>query len=181
MLQTLKHLWYGCLIVFNISISAQASPAILDVTANVPPFCTVKATPLAFGPYNLAKSLQKSAISLLCTKGTIFYISLDNGSSNIGEGIGRAMTYGNNKLQYKLYKDSKMAQIWGSGVNEFSSVGTGTNQSFSIYGAIPENQKLLPGNYIDIINASIILKGTEQTVLSYQIILPISVTATIIP
>lgn len=150
----------------------------LNVSAIVAPHCTITATPLQFNHYNSAKLLNDSKITVRCTKGTQYKITLDNGSAPKATADNRKMFKNQTALSYKLYQNNHLSKSWGEDQdNSLTETGTGHYQSFTVYGVIPENQKLPAGTYEDIINASVILRGAEQVPFSCQLSVPIKITA----
>lgn len=77
----------------------------MTVTAEVIASCTVSANPLAFGNYSLAQIDQTTTLSVTCTNGTPYSISLDAGAGAGATTAVRKMTSGADTLDYSLYKE----------------------------------------------------------------------------
>jgi len=129
--------------------------------------CSITASSLDFGAagVELARSATDavSTISMRCTQGTAYTISLDAGSGSGATVTERRMTRdgGPESLRYTLYRDSARNQVWGDGsagsVTQ-SGTGTGTQNSInhSVYGRLLPQSPPANGNYRDTITATVI-------------------------
>lgn len=167
-----------CLFYFLFSgpIFAASSQAQMDISASIEPSCTVTSNNINFGIYQSSAIITTSILKVLCTKGTKFSIELGSGARS--NQTFRAMSYGQNFLNYMLYQDSAGSRIWGSNNSALVGTGTGRIQIFKIYGKIPENQQLPSGHYFDNININLNIGKTSPS-LSYQLALSMLVEATI--
>lgn len=150
------------LLFFSTKAQAANSPAQpmhIVVQINIVSSCTVSATDLNFGVYNSsAVSDVNTSLSVLCTSNTPYTIGLDAGLSSIGGNVStRRMLAGSNALNYSLYQNASRTSVWGDtvGTNTLSSTGTGTSQSFSVYGRIFSNQLSPVGSYSDRITVKV--------------------------
>jgi len=112
----------------------------------------------------IVPSAQVTHLSVSCSKNTQFTISLDRGStpgSTVEHRVAAGSKPGNaDRLQYQLYLDSQYTTVWGdgsSGANgNVSGVGTGTAQTFTVYGRILPQDRPNADSYSSIITASLI-------------------------
>jgi spore coat protein U-like protein len=130
--------------------------------------CTVTATSVAFGTYTPltpAPLTSTGTISLICTvttrKNTVT-IDLSTGASN--SFAPRTLTSAANSLNYNLYLDAALTQIWGNGTgssleDSFTITRTrGTNQTSAtatVFGAVAALQDPFPGSYSDTITVTV--------------------------
>ena len=156
----------GAALLVAISSKAQAATtsATFQVSANVTASCSVSATNLAFGAYNVNSTTATtgtSTIAVNCTKGTSFTVAIDAGSNagGVSNFSSRQMSDGlatPDYLGYQLYSDSSHTTIWGDGTNSSSTVsgtgaGPGTTHKVTetVYGQIPAQQNVPAGAYTD--------------------------------
>ncbi len=150
----------GCLTLGLASIPAVASTATstFAVTATVSTSCTItNANPLAFGTYSgVALNVASGGITVNCTSGTPYSISLDQGL-NGGTANTRYMINGTNKLGYALFSDTGYSVAWNNTTGSMvTSTGTGIAQTpFIVYGTIPQGEAVVAGNYTDTIGVTV--------------------------
>ncbi len=153
----------GVLLVLAGGAQAGTATATFSVTASVANNCTVSATNLAFGTFTASADVTNSStVTLNCTNGTPYTVTLSTGSS--GSFTARTMKSGTNALTYNLYKDSGFTTIWGDGTGSTSTnAGTGAGLSaakqvsYTVYGKLPYagNQDAPVGSYTDAITVSV--------------------------
>jgi spore coat protein U-like protein len=149
--------------------SAQAATATanLNVSASVASNCLASATPVAFGAYDgTVQRTGTSTISVRCTKGVPFTVTLNGGSTASGT-IAQRLLQGPalaDKLEYNLYKDGSYGTLWGDGTTGSSDSGTGAGmgvpnaQPFSVFALLPNsasNQTQPVGSYSDVVTVSV--------------------------
>ena len=128
----------------------------LVATARVEAACTISATGVSFGTYDVFTSGADAST------GTITYrcsASVTNVQITISTGASptytpRTLVKGSENLQYNLYQDSAHLTVWGDGTG-----GTGTytranppkNQDvlLTIFGQVPALQDVSVGSYSD--------------------------------
>ncbi|OWJ67324.1 hypothetical protein BWR60_10040 [Inquilinus limosus] len=144
----------------NIVQAATATTSFL-VTATVLKFCTVVATPMAFGNYTSSTdAISTSTITVTCTNGTGYDIGLDAGGAAGATVTTRQMsgtTVTAARLNYFLYSDSSRTVNWGN------TVGTDTVHLTAgvapivstVYGRVPSGQFVSPDAYLDTINVTV--------------------------
>jgi spore coat protein U-like protein len=138
--------------------------------AGTPPLhaaCSVSATDLAFGPYDVHQGTPTDgagSVSVNCTFLIAVLLSYE-----IRLSTGQSGTYGTRTMQggtydldYNLYTDSTRTTVWGDGGG-----GTGTisyaaliallvhNASYTVYGRIPALQNVAAGSYSDTITVTL--------------------------
>jgi spore coat protein U-like protein len=134
------------------SANAASATTTFNITATVVDSCAVTASDLAFGTYDPTSVTDKSGastINVTCSLGTLYTISLDNGTH--ASGSTRRMAAGASRLTYQAYKDAGGTQIFGSVLNSLgvSGVGTGVPIPALVYGVIPKSQNVGAGSYSD--------------------------------
>jgi spore coat protein U-like protein len=157
-------LFIGAAIAFlapaNIA-QAQTATTSFQVTATVLKFCTVVATPLAFGNYTSSTvSETTSTITVTCTNGTGYDIALDAGGAAGATVTTRQMsgtTVTAARLNYFLFRDNGRTLNWGT------TIGTDTVHLTAgvvpiistVFGRIPAGQFVAPDAYLDTINVTV--------------------------
>lgn len=128
-------------------------------TANVPSACTItNVDPLHFGSVSgliQANIDQSTTLNFTCTGRTAWQVSLDNGLHASGQT--RRMQMGTSHVSYELYRDDARTLRWGSTLNADTATGTGTGsaQSLTVYGRVPQPQSVTPGTYTDTVIVTI--------------------------
>lgn len=132
----------------------------LSVTATVSGTCTLTTSPVAFGTYDPADGADDTAtgtVTVTCTSGTGYKVSLDAGANEGTSGdvtTRRMIAAATQYLPYQLYQDSGHTSVWGDtvGTNELTGqTGDGTAQAHSVYGVITAGQYVPPGSYTDTV------------------------------
>jgi spore coat protein U-like protein len=146
---------YSDLITVTLSTGATTT---FPVTANVPPSCSVSASNLHFGNYNMVQLDATTTVSATCTPGSAYNIGLDQGVSTGATVANRKMTGpGANRLGYSLFSNAGRTTNWGNtvGTDTVPATGTGAAQTFTVFGRIPASQRLAPGDYADTITVTL--------------------------
>jgi spore coat protein U-like protein len=154
----------GVLIAVPAHASSTANTT-FTVTATVLPSCLISATDLAFGNYSGAEVDTNTTLSVVCNS----LIAI--GSTNIGIDPGtasgatvstRKMTgnLGLSTLSYSLFRDAGRTQNWGNtiGTDTLTSLvitALGLPASLTVYGKLPANQFVAPGNYSDVVTVTL--------------------------
>ncbi|HVC30624.1 MAG TPA: spore coat U domain-containing protein [Steroidobacteraceae bacterium] len=144
---------------------AATATSTFQVSATVLKACTVSAAPLAFGNYTPGAGpvSASTTISVDCTSGTGYTVSLNGGTTTGGTVSQRLMANGTNTLQYNLYTNNTYSTILGDGTGPSvtaSGTGSGMNisNSLTVYGDLPDdaaNQAAVPGSYTDTIQVTV--------------------------
>lgn len=132
----------------------------LSVSATVIASCNVAANPLAFGNYNPVTATPLDAattISVTCTSGTGYEVSMNAGGGSGASVAARKMTSSGNLLTYSLFRDSNRSNVWGvtTGSNVVTGTGSGASQSIDVYGRIPAQQASPAGSYTDTVSVTV--------------------------
>lgn len=130
--------------------------------------CTTSATSVAFGVYNPLSGTPNNttgSVSVRCqmvgsfSDRVDYTVELSTGSS--GSYVNRTLRSGTNPLNYNLYVDTTLTQVWGTDAGS-TSARTGRidlrwwsptmQNDLTIYGSIPAAQyNVVPGIYSDTI------------------------------
>jgi spore coat protein U-like protein len=148
------------------SYAAGSATANLSVTARVDQYCKISTTPLAFGSYDPVVTNAASGsplnntgeIRVTCTNGTtLASITLNQGSNSAGGTaalpLRRMIGPGGNFLSYALFSDAARSVVWSS--NGVSPLGTGGQETFTVYGSVDGGQNVPVGDYSDTVVATI--------------------------
>ena len=97
---------------------------------------------------------QSSTISVTCSNTTPYDIGLDAGTATGATVTTRKL---GNAVSYSLYSDSGHTTNWGNTVSTdtVASTGTGSAQSFTVYGRVPSQTTPAPGAYTDTITVTV--------------------------
>lgn len=128
------------------------------VTATVTATCTVTANTLSFGTYGGATNLDgTTTITVKCTNGSAYQVGLNAGTAPGATAAARKMASGANLLTYALYSDAGRTTVWGDSVggDTVHGIGTGLDQSLTVYGRVPAGQLPPVGSYTDTIGVTV--------------------------
>lgn len=152
---------YGIMIGAAILLAGTAQPACADstsgsmsVSATVTQACRTNAGELSFGSTDTDRldARARSVLSLTCTPGTAYNISLDEGRNG-----NRAMlnTTGTASLAYDIYQDAAGGRRWGAGVDGVSGTAPATGQVvLAAYGRLIETGAA-SGDYSDTVTITV--------------------------
>lgn len=143
--------------------ATESASTTLGVSANVTQNCVVSTSPVLFGDVDVTSGAAQNgtgSLHVTCTNGTNWLASADAGQGPSANLQGRRMSNGNDQMAYNLYTDAALMNAWGDGVDEatslFSGVGTGSEQTTTIYGRIFGGQTGLPaGSYGDTVTVTV--------------------------
>ncbi|MCJ0763292.1 Csu type fimbrial protein [Variovorax terrae] len=95
-------------------------------------------------------------LTVNCTNGSAYNIGLDNGL-NYNATTRRMKTVGSNYVSYGLFQDVGHTTAWGNtvGTDTRTGSGTGTNQTYTVYGLVPNVGGAPAGNYTDTVIATL--------------------------
>ena len=121
--QILAPLAAGVLLALAGAAQAATKTTTFTVSATVGDNCVINAGNLALGEFVGDNNLTaQSDITVRCTVGTIFTISLDDGATGTYAGR-RMVSPGGDSLVYNLYTSGTYGTVWGDGVGGGSTVG----------------------------------------------------------
>lgn len=142
---------------------AATTSTTFSVNATVLASCAISATNLNFGNYDPGSATPDDAtstVSVQCSTGTSYAVSLDAGTTSGSTLTSRNMSDGiASTLNYQLYTDAAHTTVWGDGSGSTltnSGVGTGSSsQDYTVYGRVPISQFVTSGAYSDTITATV--------------------------
>jgi spore coat protein U-like protein len=153
----------GALVAVPAHASSTANTT-FNVTATVLPSCLISASDLAFGNYSGPEIDTSTTLSVTCNT----LITVGGASIGIDPGTSSGATVSTRKmtgallstLNYSLYRDSGRTQNWGNtvGTDTFSGLvitALGLPASVTVYGKLPANQFVAPGNYSDVVTVTL--------------------------
>lgn len=130
----------------------------------LPENCEIAVTPLDFGtvPGLDVDVASQASLFVTCTPLTPYEVRLDGGLPP-GTVADRRMQHelGSASIAYNVYHDAAHTQLWGDGSlgTVLSDVGTGTPQTFTVYGLVPQVPPLQSppvGRYTDTVTATVV-------------------------
>jgi spore coat protein U-like protein len=135
----------------------------LSVTATVPGSCGVSTSPVAFGSYSGTQVDANGSVTVNCSLDLPYSVELDGGA---GGGASRQMLKvgdATKALVYELYQDPPRSQVWGGSAYSVSGaaaltgqMGTGADQTVSVYGRIPGGGSSSPGDFTDSVSVTVL-------------------------
>jgi len=136
----------GCLLFAGTPALGATTTTNLSVTATVTANCSVSSSPVAFGSVDVLSGTNYDAtgnVSVTCTNGTAWSAAAGLGAGTGATFASRKMAAGANLLNYSLYTNAGRTTVWGDGSGgtaTVSNTGTGSAQSFTVYGRVPLGQ-----------------------------------------
>lgn len=123
----------------------------LLISAEVPPVCEVRATPMVFGAVSLFTKPEaaRSTIQVQCNTASEV-VALDNGATGTGPTT-RFMVFGANSVRYGIYQDAAHTVPWGNIIGRTTETASGTT-TLTAYGLVPVQTTPPPGSYTDVVN-----------------------------
>jgi spore coat protein U-like protein len=125
-------------------------------------------TTVAFGNYSAGLLDVTGTITVKCTSGQVYELSLSAGNGPGATVTTRAMQSGSNTLGYQLFSNAAYTLNWGntSATGWVSATGTGANQIYTVYAQIPAGKFSPIASYTDTITATI--TGTGITTRTHN-------------
>jgi spore coat protein U-like protein len=138
-----------------------ASAWVVVLAPQVHAACTITATGVNFGPYNVFSTVNNDngvgTLTIVCGggAGNNYPVSLSTGQSL--SYANRVMNSGANLLNYNLYTTIGRNTIWGDGTGGSGVITVLKNATtnLSVYGRIPWGQDAAVGNYSENITATV--------------------------
>lgn len=131
--------------------AAQTATATFQVTANVAAACSATATDLAFGqydPFAAAPLAGTSTVNVTCTNLHPYSFSVPTPTARSMARVG-----GGASLSYGLYNEAGHTTGFG---NAGPIAGTGSAQSYTVFGRIPAGQTTaIVGDYADSVTVTV--------------------------
>lgn len=99
-----------------------------------------------------------SLLTIQCTKDTPFTVGFNQGVG--GTGVSNRLMRSpstTGTVSYQLYRDAARTLVWGNtiGSDTASGMGNGQQQNISVYGRLPVQTGVAPGNYSDTITVTV--------------------------
>ena len=134
-----------------------ASPATSTFTARITiqNDCTVSSpNDLDFGTVGLLSSNVDTSMdfTVTCTNNAPYTIAMDDGQN--ASGSTNRMSNGSEFVSYELYQDSTYGTVWDAS-NTVSGTGTGTAQTYTVYGRVPPQATPSAGTYTDTVTITV--------------------------
>ncbi len=129
-----------------------------QATATVLKSCNVSASNLDFGAVGDLNTIVdgQSALSLQCSMGTGYTVSLNGGLSGAADPMARKMVMGSQSITYGLYQNAARSMAWGTQSSAtLAGTGTSSNQTIPVYGRVPLQPTPAVGTYSDTIVVSV--------------------------
>ena len=142
--------------------------------ANAKPTCTLSATGVAFGEFSGSRLTSFGAIVVHCTGNGRADYEVELSTGRIGDiRAARNEQRLANRLSYNLYRDAGASEIWGDGSRGTRVVSGRIDMdhqdfltfSIPVYGKVPAQPEPAPGNYSDIIVATMTYDRNEAQTL----------------
>jgi len=137
------------------AVQAETASSSFQVGVDVRATCSISAADMTFNGITTGTTSQNDAasdISVSCSQGAPYAISLSNGSNFSG---GRRMNSGANFINYVLFQDATRATNWDQ-TNTVNFTGNGATRVHTVFGRIPAGQSVPNmGSYADTIVATV--------------------------
>lgn len=154
----------ACAAVFVLAMATGASALTatdnFGVTITITDDCKITATnTLDFGTQGaLTTAIDTSSeLKVVCTPSTPYNIGLNAGSTSGATTTTRQMTGAGGAIDYQMFQDGSRTVNWGDvvGTDTVSSSGTGSTQTFTIYGRVPAQTTPATGTYTDTVAVTV--------------------------
>jgi spore coat protein U-like protein len=155
-----RALVFACLFPLSAIAIAGTTTTTFTSQITIAAACTINsASSLNFGTQGVlaANVDQTSTIGVTCTNTTPYTIGLDAGTGSGATVAARKLTSGGNTVSYTLYADAAHTTVWGNtpSSDTVAATGSGSVQSFTVYGRVPPQAAPAPGNYSDTITVTV--------------------------
>ena len=149
-----------CLVSCAAPSLAATTTSTFGVQIAIAASCTINsASTLNFGSQGvlIANVDQSSTLAVQCTNTTPYNIGLDAGTGSGATVAARKMTSGANAVTYSLYTDAGRTTVWGNtvGTDTVAATGSGSSQSYTVYGRVAPQATPAPGSYSDTITVTV--------------------------
>jgi spore coat protein U-like protein len=130
--------------------------------------CSLNASNVNFGSYTGSTIRMTGTLTVLCTRGALYAIGLDAGTTPGATVSNRIMTAVGDQLKYGLSSNASYTANWGNtpGTGWVTGIGIGSEQVLTVYGQVPANQRPTTGGghlYNDNIIATLSGLGFSAT------------------
>lgn len=143
--------------------TVQANMGVKIVITNACDVATTAPTPVDFGSHGLLSAAVNEStaggITVTCNNGATYNVGLSAGANpgTAGDVTTRRMANGGVYIAYQLYSNAGRTTVWGNtvGTNTVASTGTGSAQTFPVYGTVPAQTTPAAGNYNDTVQVTV--------------------------
>ncbi|ALM52417.1 hypothetical protein BJB45_07805 [Halomonas huangheensis] len=141
--------------------AAQTATTQFNVQITINAECQINsASDLDFGSAGVIDTAVEasSEIAVQCTSGTTYDIGLDEGQGTGATVATRFMTGPDSEtVTYSLYTEGGHTDVWGNtvGTDTASGTGTGSEQLYTVFGQVPEQEAPAPGTYTDVVTVTV--------------------------
>jgi len=161
--KSIIHLGGRAIIVAALTLPTAAMAQVKTETGNlkvqitITEECTLGIGDIDFGSQGVLDENVDAdgSITVTCTNGTDYTLSLDTGSGTDASEVTRFMTGAGGTIAYSLYKDVGRSTLWGTGENAFSGIGTGAAVPIPVYGRVPLQNTPAAGEYSDTVTVTL--------------------------
>jgi spore coat protein U-like protein len=120
--------------------------------------CSIELSPVTFGVVDLtSRSRGTGEVVVRCDEAGSFTVGISNGRG--GKGSRQMIGPGGGNLEYRLFSDSGRTIPWGDGLAEGQPVAGSSDgespQRLTIYGAVPAQSGIVPGEYVDSVEVTL--------------------------
>ncbi|MUO80754.1 fimbrial major subunit CsuA/B family protein [Agrobacterium vitis] len=143
------------------SVFAQTATSPFTVQMTITADCQItSAGNLSFGSAGLISSNRDatSTLTVQCTNGTAYNLGLNEGAGTGATVTSRLMTGpASATIGYALYRDTARSTVWGNtvGTNTVSASGTGSTQTYTVYGRVASQTTPAAGAYTDTVTVTV--------------------------
>lgn len=138
-------------------VLAATATSTFNVTMTIQNSCSItNRTNLAFGSAPGLTTLvdQTSTIEVTCTNSTPYTVGLNDGLH--ASGGQRRMQGGAEYINYDLYTNAGRTTAWGNVSGSWvADVGTGSAQTYTVYGRVPVQPSPTAGDYSDTVTVTV--------------------------
>jgi len=151
-------IWIGGGVLERAQAASTTNSFVVSMTITAS--CSISsATSLAFPSTGLLNTAvpATSSILVLCTNTTPYNIGLDAGATSGATTTTRLMANGATTIQYQLFTNSGHTTNWGNivGTDTVAATGSGSTQTYTVYGLVPVQTAVAPGNYSDTVTVTV--------------------------
>ena len=127
--------------------------------------CSVSSSNIQFGNFSGTAIRITGTLTVNCPSGAAYQVGIDAGTGSGATVTNRRMTGpGGALLGYQLFSDPGYTSNWGntSGTGWVTGIGTGNNQTLTVYAQLPANEYAPTGGYNDN-TVNVYVTGTGLT------------------
>lgn len=143
------------LVLGGVAAGAAAPQAVMTIRADVVESCLITAEPMAFGTLAPgARGTAEARLTLACTPGTPFAVTLDAGAHGADGQRRMADASGTRFLAYDLYHDAPGTRAWSAENPHRGAAPREGAITLAAFGRIAE-QEAIAGTYADMVTVTV--------------------------